>query len=247
MSPVVKREEPRGGLFAALAKAQAQLNAPGKNREVTVKLREGGGSYKFKYATLDHLIEHVRKPLTDNGLWFVQMTEPGAMITRIIHESGESLDSAVPMPNLPTKPQEAGSVLTFFRRYSLSVALGLAADEDDDANVAEGNGYEARQPNDRAARGRNNGPTKAQLDAAENRIAHELNGCGDEDSLTAYTSTDEYKADKALLEEFRSSALYGPPPRDCPEYLPIKERIKRMVAEFRASSPSDGPHIFQAG
>lgn len=136
--------EPASTLYGALARAQAILAAPSKNREVSVKMKSGG-TYKFKYATLDHLIEHVRPALTENGLWFVQKTEPGAMVTRITHESGEFLDSAVPMPNLPNSPQEAGSVLTYFRRYSLAIALGLASDEDDDANVAEGNGYEQRK------------------------------------------------------------------------------------------------------
>jgi len=131
-------------LYAALARAQAVLSAPGKNREVSVRMKTGG-TYKFKYATLDHLIEHVRGPLTENGLWFVQRTEPGTMVTRITHASGEYIESGVPMPNLPNAPQEAGSVLTYFRRYSLAVALGLASDEDDDANVAEGNGYQAQE------------------------------------------------------------------------------------------------------
>jgi predicted metal-dependent hydrolase len=34
------------------------------------------------------------------------------------------------------KPQEIGSALTYARRYSLSALLGIAADEDDDANAA---------------------------------------------------------------------------------------------------------------
>lgn len=135
----------QSSIMAALAKAQAKIDAPGKNREVSVKLN-GGGSYSFKYTTLDALIEHVRKPLTDNGLWFVQTTRPGEMVTVLTHSSGETVESSIPMPNLPTKPQEAGSVLTYFRRYSLALALGLASDDDDDANVAQGNGYEAREP-----------------------------------------------------------------------------------------------------
>ncbi len=141
-------------LYAALARAQSVLSAPGKNREVSVRMKTGG-TYKFKYATLDHLIEHVRGPLTENGLWFVQRTEPGSMVTRITHASGEYIESGVPMPNLPNAPQEAGSVLTYFRRYSLAVALGLASDEDDDANVAEGNGYQAQ---DKAAPKKANEP-----------------------------------------------------------------------------------------
>lgn len=138
-------------ILGALAKAQSEITAPTKNREVEVQLRDNKGKYKFKYATLDHLIEHVRGPLTANGLWFIQRTEPGAMVTVITHESGETYESAIPMPNLPAKPQEAGSILTYFRRYSLSIALGLASDEDDDANVAEGNGYEQRGNNTKTA------------------------------------------------------------------------------------------------
>lgn len=99
--------------------------------------------------------------------------------------------------------------------------------------------------NDRAPRGRNNGPTKSKLDQAENRIVHELNGCGDEDSLIAYLETEDYKADKALLEEYRPSSLYGPAPEDCPEYTPIKTRIAKMVAEFR--NPAREPSITEAG
>ena len=52
-------------LFAALAKAQGMLSAPPKNREVEVFSRRTQSKYKFKYATLDAIIDHVRKPLTD--------------------------------------------------------------------------------------------------------------------------------------------------------------------------------------
>lgn len=104
---------------------------------------------------------------------------------------------------------------------------------------------EDQSTNERAARGRNNGPTKTKLDSAENRIVHELNGCGDEDSLIAYLETEDYKADKALLEEYRPSSLYGPAPEDCPEYVPIKARIARLVADFR--NPAHEPTPLDAG
>ena len=131
-------------LYAALAKAQAKITAPTKNREVEVRMKSGG-KYKFKYATMDHLIEHVRDALTSNGLWFIQRMEDGQMVTRITHESGEFIDCGIPMPNLPNAPQEAGSIITYYKRYAFTIAFGLASDEDDDANVAEGNGYEVQQ------------------------------------------------------------------------------------------------------
>lgn len=89
---------------------------------------------------------------------------------------------------------------------------------------------------DRAPRGRGAaGSTKSQLDRAEKEIVHELGGCGDDDMLIAYLETAEYKAAKALLEEHRPSALYGPAPEGLEgEFLPIKARIANMVREFRA-------------
>lgn len=133
-----------GELFSALAEAQGKMEAPSKNREVTVKLRDNGGSYKFKYATLDGIIENTLRPVLPGvGLWFVQRVEDGQIVTRITHKSGEYMDAGhIPFPNLPNKPQEAGSIITYFKRYSLCQAFGIMADEDDDANVAEGNGYE---------------------------------------------------------------------------------------------------------
>ncbi len=86
---------------------------------------------------------------------------------------------------------------------------------------------------DRAVRAKGDGPNKSALDRAEKEIFHELSGCGDEDMLIAYLQTDEYKAAKALLEEHRPSALFGPAPANMPEYVPIKARIAAMVKEFR--------------
>ena len=61
-------------LVDALAKAQAVITAPERNRTVNVTPRDQSKlSYSFKYATLDHIIQIIRKPLTDNGLWFTQI------------------------------------------------------------------------------------------------------------------------------------------------------------------------------
>jgi hypothetical protein len=88
---------------------------------------------------------------------------------------------------------------------------------------------------------------KTHLDQAEKAICRELSGCGDEDMLKAYLGTDEYKSAKALLEEHRPSALYGPAPPDCPEYVPIKARIAGMVREFRAADEVREPSPMEAG
>lgn len=135
-------DDTQAELSAALVAAQADLRAPIKNREVTV--RSDKGNYKFKYATFDGIIEDVLRPaLPKHGLWFVQFVRDGQMVTRIIHASGQFLDAGVPMPGLPNEPQKAGSALSYFKRYSLCSAFGLAAEEDDDGNMASGNHYAA--------------------------------------------------------------------------------------------------------
>jgi hypothetical protein len=120
------------------------MTAPRKDREVTVKMKTGG-TYKFSYATMAAMVEADKPILAKHGLGFVQFVQDGCLVTRIIHESGEQMDCPLPMPNLPNAPQEAGSIITYFKRYSYSAAFGRVADEEDDANIAEGNGYTPRQ------------------------------------------------------------------------------------------------------
>jgi hypothetical protein len=130
-------------LSSALVRAQAEMSAPRKDREVSVKMKTGG-TYKFSYATMAGMVEADKPILAKHGLGFVQFVRDGCMVTRIIHESGDHMDCPLPMPNLPNAPQEAGSLITYFKRYSYSAAFGRVADEEDDGNIAAGNSYTPR-------------------------------------------------------------------------------------------------------
>lgn len=125
-------------LYAALAAAQAEMRAPAKDRTVTVRTREAG-NYRFSYATLDAVYAATRPALAKHGLSVLTYIADGAMVVRIAHRSGEWVDCPCPMPELPHRPQEAGSLLTYYRRYAYCMALGVVADEDDDGNAASGN------------------------------------------------------------------------------------------------------------
>lgn len=144
MNAETKVKPKHASLAAALVAAQADMTAPRKDREVTVKMKTGG-TYKFSYATMAGMVETDRPILAKHGLGFVQFMSDGAMVTRILHESGEQMDCPLPMPNLPNAPQEAGSIITYFKRYSYSAAFGRVADEEDNANIAEGNAYTPRE------------------------------------------------------------------------------------------------------
>lgn len=137
-----------GLIASALAKAQANIHCPPRNREVKVKTR-AGDTYKFAYTTFDQIIEAVRGPLTSNGIWFVQSydewDDDPAVMTTLVHSSGQWFSTTTPMflEERPTN-QAFGSAFTYSRRYGLSAALGLSSEEDDDANSADGNQAEGK-------------------------------------------------------------------------------------------------------
>ena len=98
-----------------------------------------------KYATLADCIEASRDALSANGLCVIQ--GPGAtnteaktlcITTRIVHESGEWIETDFDMPLTKWSPHEAGSATTYGRRFALMAMLGLAPVEDDDGNAASG-------------------------------------------------------------------------------------------------------------
>lgn len=96
--------------------------------------------FKSKYATLEEVIDAVRKPLNNNGLYFVQAIgrEDGALVvvTKIIHTSGEWLSASVPVvTSRPNDPQAMGSGITYAKRYGLQSLCGIPS-EDDDGNLA---------------------------------------------------------------------------------------------------------------
>lgn len=126
----------------ALACAQAAMTNPPRNRNVEVRTR-AGATYTFRYATLDTITEMIRPALASNGLCVLQpivSTERGmALVTRLLHASGQWMECEVRMPPLGDDPQALGSLITYLRRYSVSALLNICPDEDDDANHAAGN------------------------------------------------------------------------------------------------------------
>jgi len=123
----MKTSEQISELAAALAKAQGMMENAVMNRV--------NPHFKSKYADLAAIFDAARKPLSANGLAIVQTIGDGVLHTRLLHTSGQWIASEHPLP-MSGRPQEIGSALTYARRYSLSALIGIAADEDDDANAA---------------------------------------------------------------------------------------------------------------
>lgn len=102
-----------------------------------------------QYATLGALIEASVPVLSKHGLAITQLTTSGinqvGVTTVLLHESGEYIETTTVL-NLDSNKgkslaQEAGSTITYLRRYSWAAILGLYAEEDTDGN---GRGTEQR-------------------------------------------------------------------------------------------------------
>jgi hypothetical protein len=125
----------RKPLAAAFAAALAEMPSPMLDRT-------NSAFGKFRYASIGSYLETCRPHLARFGLAMATDYEPtpdGNLMcwTVIRDETGETLRLApVPVRVDLAKPQSTGSNMTYARRYSISAALGVVGDEDDDGNAA---------------------------------------------------------------------------------------------------------------
>jgi hypothetical protein len=93
--------------------------------------------FKNRYADLNAIIEEVEPILIKNGLILIQPIIEGVQYTKVVDAFGEDvIESALPLP-AGVNPQQLGSAITYFRRYTLQSLLSLRT-TDDDANDASG-------------------------------------------------------------------------------------------------------------
>jgi len=130
--------EVMGTFVEALVKAQKSFKTLKKNKVVTVKLKTGG-TYSYNYADLPDCIEATEEALHKNGIYHY-WTEDGNQIHAVlVHTSGAKLISSMNRKgNIMDKfdkenHQDYAGLNTFFKRYAYCNALGLAAEEDNDA------------------------------------------------------------------------------------------------------------------
>jgi len=135
----MQKSETIGELSTALSKAESEF--PQIKRSQKVNFATAGGTrIKYSYAPLSEIFDAIRKPLAENGLAISQpMTIiDGKLIVETVlsHSSGEWISGQILIESQKLDPQSIGSALTYARRYSLSALLGIASEEDDDAEGA---------------------------------------------------------------------------------------------------------------
>lgn len=92
--------------------------------------------FKSKYASFENITTHIKDPLAKNKLTYSQFPDGDGLTTILMHESGEWIKATAKLTIKDMTPQGQGSAITYMKRYALSAALGIATDEDDDANSA---------------------------------------------------------------------------------------------------------------
>ncbi len=120
-----------GKLAEALAKAQAEFTPVNKSK--TAK----GEKFSYKYADLSDILGMVVPVLSKHGIAFTQPIRRDTdkttyVVTRIQLGDEFQEDAGLPIPS-QVRPQELGTYLTYYRRYSVSTFLGISTDEDTDA------------------------------------------------------------------------------------------------------------------
>ena len=131
-------------LNAALAKVQAEMPPIGKDGTGKISGIDKNGkpfSYTYNYADLAAICA-VAYPITGKHcLSFSSqptLNKDGRFVLeyQLRHESGEQAGGSIPLPSAG-KPQELGSVLTYYKRYAFTAVTGIApGGEDNDAATA---------------------------------------------------------------------------------------------------------------
>lgn len=127
----MKTSESIKEIASALSKAQGEMNGAAKGAS--------NPFFKSKYSDLSMVMEAINEPFTNNGLSFVQAAEfDGGMVavtTRIMHLSGEWVESLTCLPPVKNDAQGFGSAISYAKRYGLQALAGVPS-VDDDGNDA---------------------------------------------------------------------------------------------------------------
>ena len=144
-------------LFEALARAQANFDQVKKSGKANIPTKSGG-NYSYNFAKLSDVLGATVPALNAEGIYFSQhpnysLNGSGAMVTivsTLSHKSGASIShESIPLFYNMNDAKQAGSVMTYLRRYGACQLLGIEGDDDDDAHVAtmnnSYNNYKSKQ------------------------------------------------------------------------------------------------------
>lgn len=138
--------EARREYDGAMAAAKAELKPIIKNRHVKYEGRHGGALTEYSHEDMAAIAEAVDPILTAHGLSYrYQAKQDGMMVSvtcivshRRGHREETTLTAGADNSGSKNPIQAIGSAVTYLQRYTLKLALGLAAAKDDDGRSGNG-------------------------------------------------------------------------------------------------------------
>jgi|13_taG_2_1085334.scaffolds.fasta_scaffold08702_5 hypothetical protein len=183
-------------LIGALIKAQSEMTFASKTGT--------NPHFKSGYAPLETVIDAVKNPLNDNGIFYLQkvyLAEGGQCVETEFHGHGGVIKAGrVYVPADKQTPQGYGSALTYAKRYSLITACGLPS-EDDDGNSAESN-YKAKPKAKPKAE-----PKQNKQDDSEANVLYEALSMGVSGSSSMESLKENWKANQDAIKKLENSNL----------------------------------------
>lgn len=172
----MRHSESINEIAAALAKAQGGMKSAVKDSL--------NPHFKSKYADMSSVKDAIGDTLVKVGIAVIQahdILENGTLVlrTRLIHTSGQWLESTYPVRPVKDDPQGLSAATTYARRVTLSSILSIVSDVDDDGETASGRGTQNQQQEDTG------------LAAAKAFVRRSVKEIG---ALTSATALSEWKA-----------------------------------------------------
>ena len=192
---------PKIAFIKALQKAQKEFPSLGKSKHVNQ------GAFGYDYLPLEQMLSLVQPVLHNNGFHLSQLfgyTPTGETLvkTKLVHKDGHEEVSELPLflpPRDLQKKNEAhvwGGSVTYQRRYSIKLILGLETDMDNNMEIEEEK-PKKKQPNKSV---RQKSPTFAlAIDAIEK--------CKELKRLDSYTDTFSERLNEGKITQEEYSKL----------------------------------------
>lgn len=144
MAKELAADEARRAFDRALSDAKAEIPVIRKNRKVGFEHKSGDGETNYNHEDLGEIARTVDPILGRHGLSYRYRSHQGdgrVTVTCILsHRDGHSeeiqLSAAPDGSGKKNAIQQTGSAITYLQRYTLKMALGLAAASDDDGQTS---------------------------------------------------------------------------------------------------------------
>jgi hypothetical protein len=126
----MKKEHVQASLYQKLWDAKKEIGKVYRSK--TAK----GEKFSYRYADLNAILDIVEPVLHDFGLILLQPIKDNKVMSQIICvDTGDMVDSCIDLPAI-NNPQQLGSAISYFRRYTCSALLSISTTDDDDGAMA---------------------------------------------------------------------------------------------------------------